>query len=35
MIGAQMGLDLNVISQSIAMVTDAVISVILRITGHA
>jgi hypothetical protein len=27
--------DLNVVSQSIATVTDAVISVILRITGHA
>jgi Zn-dependent protease len=35
MIGAQIGLDLNVVSQSIATVTDAVISVILRITGHS
>jgi Zn-dependent protease len=35
MIGAQMGLDFNVMSQSIAAVTNAVISVILRITGHA
>jgi Zn-dependent protease len=35
MIGAQIGLDLNVVSQSIAAVTDAVISVILRITGHS
>jgi len=35
MIGAQMGLDLNVVSQSIAAVTNAVISVILRVTGHA
>jgi Zn-dependent protease len=34
MIGAQR-LDLNVVSQSIATVTDAVISVILRITGHS
>jgi Zn-dependent protease len=34
MIGGQIGLDLNVVSQSIATVTDAVISVILRITGH-
>jgi Zn-dependent protease len=33
-IGAQMGLDLNVVSQSIATVTNAVISIILRITGH-
>jgi hypothetical protein len=35
MIGAQLGLDFNVVSQSIATVTDAVISVILRITGHS
>jgi Zn-dependent protease len=35
MIGAQIGLDLNVVSQSIATVTDGVISVILRITGHS
>jgi Zn-dependent protease len=35
MIGAQVGLDLNIVSQSIAAVTDAVISVILRITGHS
>jgi Zn-dependent protease len=35
MIGAQMGLDLNVVSQSIATVTNAVIAIILRITGHA
>jgi Zn-dependent protease len=34
MIGAQMGLDFNVVSQSIAAATNAVISVILRITGH-
>jgi len=34
-IGAQMGLDLNVVSQSIAIVTNAVIAVILRITGGA
>jgi Zn-dependent protease len=34
MIGTQVGLDLNIVSQSIAAVTDAVISVILRITGH-
>jgi Zn-dependent protease len=35
MIGAQMGLDFNVVSRSIAAVTNAVISVILQITGHA
>jgi Zn-dependent protease len=35
MIGAQMGLDFNVVSRSIAAVTNAVVSVILRITGHA
>jgi Zn-dependent protease len=35
MIGAQMGLDLNVVSQSISAVTGAVIRVILWITGHA
>jgi len=29
-----MGLDLNVVSQTIAMVTNAVIAIILRITGH-
>jgi Zn-dependent protease len=34
-IGRQIGLDLNVVSQSIATVTDAVISVILRLTGHS
>jgi Zn-dependent protease len=34
-IGAQIGLDLNVVSQSIATVTDGVTSVILRITGHS
>jgi Zn-dependent protease len=33
-IGAQMGLDLNFVSQSIATVTNAVIAIILRITGH-
>jgi Zn-dependent protease len=35
MIGAQIGLDLNVVSQSISAVTGAVIRVILWITGHA
>jgi Zn-dependent protease len=35
MIGAQMGLDLNVVSQSISAVTGAVIRVILLMTGHA
>jgi Zn-dependent protease len=35
MIGAQMGLDLNVVSQSISAATGAVIRVILWITGHA
>jgi Zn-dependent protease len=35
MIGAQMGLDLNVVSQSISAVTGAVIRVILSMTGHA
>ena len=34
MIGAYMGLDFNVVSQSIATVTGAVIAVILQITGH-
>ena len=34
MIGAQIGLDLNVVSQSIATVTGAVIAAILWITGH-
>jgi Zn-dependent protease len=34
MIGAQIGLDLNVVSQSITTVTDALISVILRLTGN-
>jgi Zn-dependent protease len=34
-IGAQMGLDLNVVSQTIATVTNAVIAIILRITGHS
>jgi Zn-dependent protease len=34
-IGAQMGLDLNVVSQSIAAVTGVVIRFILWITGHA
>jgi Zn-dependent protease len=35
MIGAQMGLDLDVVSQSISAVTGAIIRVILWITGHA
>jgi uncharacterized membrane protein len=35
MIGAQLGLDLDVVSQSISAATGAVIRVILRITGHA
>jgi Zn-dependent protease len=35
MIGAQIGLDLNVVSQSISAVTGAIIRVILWITGHA
>jgi Zn-dependent protease len=35
LIGAQIGLDLNVVSQSISAVTGAVISLILWITGHA
>jgi hypothetical protein len=34
MIGAYMGLDFNVVSQSIATVTGAVIAIILQITGH-
>jgi hypothetical protein len=33
-IGTQMGLDLNIVSRSIAAVTDAVIGIILWITGH-
>jgi Zn-dependent protease len=35
MIGAQMGLDFNVVSQTIATVTGAVIAVILRISGNS
>jgi Zn-dependent protease len=35
MIGAQIGLDLNVVSQSIGAVTGAVIRLILWLTGHA
>jgi hypothetical protein len=35
LIGAQLGLDLNVVSQSISAVTGAVIRLILWITGHA
>ena len=35
MIGAQLGLDLNVVSQSISAVTGVVIRLILWITGHA
>jgi Zn-dependent protease len=34
-IGAQIGLDLNVVSQSISVVTGAVIRLILWVTGHA
>jgi Zn-dependent protease len=34
-VGAQIGLDLNVVSQSIGAVTGAVIRLILWITGHA
>jgi Zn-dependent protease len=34
LIGAQIGLDLNVVSQSIATVTGATIAAILWITGH-
>jgi Zn-dependent protease len=34
-VGAQIGLDLNVVSQSISAVTGAVIRLILWITGHA
>jgi Zn-dependent protease len=34
LIGAQIGLDLSVVSQVVAVVTDEVIAVILRITGH-
>jgi hypothetical protein len=34
MIGAQLGIDLNVVSQSISAVTGAVIGIILWITGH-
>jgi hypothetical protein len=33
-IGAQVGLDLNVVSQSIGAATGAVIRLILWITGH-
>jgi uncharacterized membrane protein len=35
LIGAQFGIDLNAVSQSIATVTDAIISVILRIIGYS
>ena len=35
MIGAQLGLDLNVVSQSVSAVTGVVIRLILWITGHA
>jgi Zn-dependent protease len=35
LIGAQLGLDLNVVSQSISAVTGAVIRLILWVTGHA
>jgi Zn-dependent protease len=35
MIGAQMGLDLDVVSQSISALTGAVVRVILWMTGHA
>jgi Zn-dependent protease len=34
MIGAQIGIDLNVVSQSISAVTGAIIGIILWITGH-
>src|SRR6202047_4610505 len=34
LLGAYMGLDFNVVSQSIATVTGAVIAIILQITGH-
>jgi hypothetical protein len=34
MIGAQLGINLNVVSQSISAATGAVIGIILWITGH-
>ena len=34
MIGAQMGLDFSVVSNVVAAVTNEVIAVILRVTGH-
>ena len=34
MIGAQMGLDFSVVSHVVAAVTNEVIAVILRVTGH-
>jgi Zn-dependent protease len=34
MIGAQLGIDLNVVSQSISAATGAIIGIILWITGH-
>jgi len=35
MIGAQMGLDFNIVSHVVAAVTDEVIAVILLVTGHS
>jgi hypothetical protein len=34
MIGTQMGLDFSVVSHVVAIVTNAVVAVILRVTGH-
>jgi Zn-dependent protease len=34
MIGAQMGLDLSIVSHVVAAATNEVVAVILRVTGH-
>jgi hypothetical protein len=34
MLGAQLGLDLNIISQVIAISSRAIIDVVLRVTGN-
>jgi hypothetical protein len=35
MIGAQIGLDFNIVSHVIAVVTNEVVAVILRLTGYS
>ena len=34
MLGAQLGVDLSIVSRAIATSTDAIIGAILRLTGH-